>query len=43
MCDQLKIWITIGSSGKGVTSDTTVDSKIHSIGGMDYIKLIELE
>jgi flagellin-like protein len=36
----VKIWIrnTYGT----LTSGTTVDIKVHSAGGMDYIKLIEL-
>ena len=36
----LKVWI--GANHATLTSGTTVNVKVHSAGGMDYIKLIEL-
>jgi flagellin-like protein len=36
------VTIYISTSWQSVTSGTTVNLKIHSAGGMDYIKLVEL-
>jgi len=38
--DTVTVWI--GATGATLTAGTTVNIKIHSAGGMDYIKLIEL-
>ena len=40
----IRIFVDGGADGWGapVTSGTTVNIKVHSAGGMDYIKLIEL-
>jgi len=38
----VSIWIDSGKSGVTLSSGTTVNIKIHSAGGMDYIKLVEL-
>jgi len=38
----INVYISSGKSGVFLTSGTTVNIKIHSAGGMDYIKLIEL-
>jgi hypothetical protein len=35
-------WIDSGKAGFTLSSGTTVNVKIHSAGGMDYIKLVEL-
>ena len=35
-------WIDSGKAGSTLSSGTTVNIKIHSAGGMDYIKLVEL-
>ena len=40
--DDQTIQVYIGESYKTLSSGTTVNVKIHSAGGMDYIKLIEL-
>jgi hypothetical protein len=36
------IFVWIGSGYKTLSSGTTVNIKIHSAGGMDYIKLVQL-
>jgi len=38
--DTISVWV--GSTYATLSSGTTVNIKIHSAGGMDYIKLIEL-
>jgi hypothetical protein len=35
-------WMDSAKTGTTVTSGTTINIKIHSSGGMDYIKLVEL-
>ena len=35
-------WLDSGKSGSTLSSGTTINVKIHSAGGMDYIKLVEL-
>jgi hypothetical protein len=35
-------WMDSAKTGTTLTSGTTVNFKIHSSGGMDYIKLVEL-
>jgi hypothetical protein len=38
----LYFWMDQAKAGTTLTSGTTVNFKIHSSGGMDYIKLVEL-
>jgi hypothetical protein len=38
----LYFWMDSAKAGTTLTSGTTVNFKIHSSGGMDYIKLVEL-
>lgn len=38
----IHVYISSGKSGVYLSSGTTVNIKIHSSGGMDYIKLIQL-
>ena len=40
--DAVTIMIYISDSYKNLSSGTTVNIKLHSAGGMDYIKLVEL-
>jgi hypothetical protein len=35
-------WIDSGKAGSTLSSGTTINIKVHSAGGMDYIKLVEL-
>jgi len=39
--DTVTVWISEGT-GVTLTSGTTINIKIHSAGGMDYIKLVQL-
>jgi hypothetical protein len=38
----IQIYIDDGKTGTTLSSGTTVNIKVHSAGGMDYIKLVEL-
>ena len=38
----IKIWISSSKATATLSSGTTVNIKVHSAGGMDYIKLVEL-
>jgi hypothetical protein len=38
----IEIYIDAGLLGTTLSSGTTVNIKVHSAGGMDYIKLVEL-
>ena len=38
----IQIYIDSGKPGTTLSSGTTVNIKVHSAGGMDYIKLVEL-
>ncbi len=38
----IQIYIDDGKPGTTLSSGTTVNIKVHSAGGMDYIKLVEL-
>jgi flagellin-like protein len=40
--DGITLYIYISDSYKNLSSGTTVNLKLHSAGGMDYIKLVEL-
>ncbi len=40
--ESVTIYVYISDTYESLTSGTTVNIKIHSAGGMDYIKLIEL-
>ena len=40
--ESVTLHIYISDSYKNLSSGTTINVKLHSIGGMDYIKLIEL-
>ncbi len=39
--DEILVWIAAGGTSK-LSAGTTVNIKLHSAGGMDYIKLIKL-
>ena len=40
--DELTFWLAIDNGYATLSSGTTINVKIHSAGGMDYIKLVEL-
>ena len=40
--DAVTVWIAIDNGYETLSSGTTINVKIHSAGGMDYIKLVEL-
>ena len=40
--DDLTVWLAIDNGYETLSSGTTINVKIHSAGGMDYIKLVEL-
>jgi hypothetical protein len=38
----INVYISVGNPNATLSSGTTVNIKVHSAGGMDYIKLVEL-
>jgi hypothetical protein len=39
---EVVFWIDPNKKGSTLSSGTTINIKIHSAGGMDYLKLVEL-